>query len=207
VDKQEQSAMSVFETIPRGEINVVTILQNLELLRPIPEHEPSYLALVAELQRLGGEVPIGCLWSTFDKYVLAVRSFDRFLKLLREDERPEKLPPGIVPQTTFWLFDGNTIVGESRLRHCLDSSLEEDGGHISYAIVPSQRQKGYGEQILALTLKKAREFGLPRVLVTCNVDNVPSAKIIRKNGGILAGERISLSTGKMVMRYWIETER
>ena len=69
---------------------------------------------------------------------------------------------------------------------------------------PSERRKGYGTLILELTLEKAKDLGLDKVLLTCDTDNVASAKIIEKNGGKLAGQAISNKNGKQISRYWIE---
>ena len=107
--------------------------------------------------------------------------------------------------TTYWLVKDNEIVlGESRLRHRLTPALENEGGHIGYAIRPRQRRKGYGTCILRLTLEKARDMGLDRVLVTCDTDNLASARIIEKNGGALAGYGISPQSGIQVSQYWID---
>jgi predicted acetyltransferase len=114
------------------------------------------------------------------------------------------LPPGIVPMTSFWLVeDDQTVIGESRLRHRLTPALEIEGGHIGYAIRPSARRKGYGTRILALTLERARVMGLRQVLVTCNTDNIASARIIEKNGGLLDGYALSPHSRVQISRYWI----
>jgi predicted acetyltransferase len=113
--------------------------------------------------------------------------------------------PGWVTANTYWLVrDGRTVLGRSNLRHCLTPELEDVGGHIGYAIRPSERRKGYGTQILALTLEKARERGLSRVMVTCDTANTASARIIEKNGGVLASQSVSPGSRKLVSRYWIE---
>jgi len=115
------------------------------------------------------------------------------------------LPDGWVPGTTYWLIrDGKTIVAQSNLRHRLTPSLERVGGHIGYATRPSERRKGYGTLLCALTLQKARELGLKRVLITCDADNLASARIIEKNGGRLENQELSQATGKLKNRYWIE---
>ena len=135
---------------------------------------------------------------------LAGGGFDAYVRRLDEKSRGVGLLPGHVPQTTFWLVrGGTTIVGSSRLRHYLTPALEQEGGHIGYNVCPSERCKGYGTRLLALTLEKARARGLQRVLVTCDTDNVASARIIQKNGGHLVGEVISVHSGKPVSRYWI----
>jgi predicted acetyltransferase len=42
------------------------------------------------------------------------------------------------------------------------------------------------------------------VFVTCDTENIGSAKIIEKNGGKLFGQAISNRTGKQISQYWIE---
>lgn len=141
-----------------------------------------------------------------DDYTLdQVKNFAHYLRKLDEMAKGINLPPGIVPMTTFWLLkDGQTILGESKLRHSLTPALQVEGGHIGYLIRPTQRRKGYGTLILSLTLEKARTLGLQRVLVTCNTDNIASARIIEKNGGVLLGKTVSHRSGKFISQYWIE---
>jgi len=132
-------------------------------------------------------------------------AFPAFLRRMQNNEAGIDLLPGIVPQRIFWLVrDGREIVGQSAIRPELTPILEIEGGHIGYAIRPTERRKGYGTRILALTLEPARALGLRRVLLTCNTENVASARIIQKNGGAFDGESPSPYTGKPVSRYWIE---
>jgi predicted acetyltransferase len=136
---------------------------------------------------------------------LIENSFSAYIRRLDEENQSIRLKPGYVPSTTFWLAANNTqIIGESRLRHWLTTSLEHEGGHIGYVIRPSERRKGYGTCILALTLEKARDLGLNRVLLTCDTDNIGSARIIEQNGGKLENQEISNSSGKPISRYWID---
>jgi predicted acetyltransferase len=128
-----------------------------------------------------------------------------FIGELEAQARGVDLPPGLVPSSYYWLVrpqDG-AILGVGALRHHLTPALEDVGGHIGYSIRPSERRKGYGTRILALTLDKARARGLDRVLVTCDTENVGSAHIIERNGGILASAGHSDRTGTYVSRYWI----
>jgi len=114
------------------------------------------------------------------------------------------LAEGVVPESTYWLVrDGTTFVGFSRLRHRLVAALEHHGGHVGYAICPSERRKGYGTRLLALTLDKACEMGLDRLLVTCDTDHVASVRVIEKNGSELENQLISNRSGKRISRYWI----
>ena len=95
------------------------------------------------------------------------------------------------------------VLGVAKLRHMLTPTLEDIGGHIGYSIRPSERGKGYGTLILALTLDRARELGLSRVLLTCDTENIRSARVIMRNGGVLTSEGYSPLRGARVSRYWI----
>lgn len=95
------------------------------------------------------------------------------------------------------------VLGVAKLRHMLTPTLEDIGGHIGYSIRPSERGKGYGSLILALTLDCARELGLSRVLLTCDTENIRSARVIMRNGGVLTSEGYSPLRGARVSRYWI----
>ena len=46
-------------------------------------------------------------------------------------------------------------------------------------------EEGYGIQILKLALVETEKIGIKEVMVTCNIDNEFSRKIIEKNNGKL----------------------
>lgn len=174
--------------------------EKLGLVRPTVELRSSYISGLRQRLEAGEELnlPVG-----FDFRMMV----DDFEGCVRQREREEKgigLPPGYVRQTTFWLVrGGREVLGEARLRYQLTPELEHEGGHIGYVIFPAHRGKGFGTVALALTLKEAGKAGLKKVLVTCDTDNTPSARIIRKNGGVLHSKGISRRTGKSISRYWI----
>ena len=130
-------------------------------------------------------------------------TFGDFLEKLRRRAEGKHLPEGYVPHTTYWLVEGTIFVGVVDIRHRLTPHLLEIGGHTGYAIRPSKRGKGYGNKILELALSKAKELGITKVRVTCNEDNVASAKIIEKSGGIFDGAVFSKEENVMKRRYWI----
>ena len=168
----------------------------LTLLEPTPALRLSYLSLASE-SLAAGEVR-----SYHEK---ALQDYDAFLREIAAHKLGEGLPPGFVPYDSFCLVrNGVDVLGESRLRHHLSDTLLIEGGHIGYMIRPSERRKGYGAQILALTLEKARQRGLRRVLVTCDTSNIASARIIEKNGGLLENYAVSPRSGVQVSRYWID---
>ncbi len=99
------------------------------------------------------------------------------------------LAPGWVPMTMYWLYVSGKPVGYGKLRHYLNDSLRRIGGHIGYAIRPSERGKGYGKMILKELLVKAKEKGISDVLMTCMEENHLSRKVIEANNGVLDGIR------------------
>jgi predicted acetyltransferase len=138
---------------------------------------------------------------------LARQDFAAFVQTLKQAEKGIGLPEGFVPYSTYWLVrSGQEIIGVSVLRYRLTPNLEDLGGHIGYRVHPGERRKGYGTFLLKMTLQKSREIGLTRVLVTCNSDNIASARVIQNNGGILASQGASQFTDKEVSRYWIELD-
>lgn len=115
----------------------------------------------------------------------------------------EDLPVDRVQQTQLLLFRGERLLGSVRLRHRLIPVLLKDGGNIGYEIRRSERGRGYGSAILALSLLEARRIGLDRVLLTTAEDNPASIRVIEANGGVRDGEAISPNTGARMLRYWI----
>ncbi|HOP10404.1 MAG TPA: GNAT family N-acetyltransferase [Oscillospiraceae bacterium] len=107
-----------------------------------------------------------------------------------------------VPATLYFAFDGDKLVGVTQIRHRLNAELLKCNGNIGYHIRPSERRKGYATEMLSLVLKKCRELGLEKVLVSCDNDNFGSAKTILKNGGVLENE-VLVDDGAIVQRYWI----
>jgi predicted acetyltransferase len=170
----------------------------LTLISPTATLEAAFWPMATEFDAAGER-----FWNA-NQRELAERDFAGYVALLEAWARGEQVPAGYVPSNIYWLLRvGTEIVGTSSLRHTLTPTLEDIGGHIGYNIRPSARRRGYGTRILALTLERARALGLERVLVTCNTDNVGSARIIQKNGGVLGSQSVSPASGKQVSRYWI----
>ncbi|MBO0587893.1 GNAT family N-acetyltransferase [Sporosarcina sp. E16_8] len=109
-----------------------------------------------------------------------------------------------VPSTNYFLVDDtDRVLAMVDIRHSLTDYLHNVGGHIGYGVRPAERRKGYATLILAEALKKCDELEINRVLVTCNDDNIGSAKTIMKNGGIEVKSFIE-EDGTVVRRFWIE---
>lgn len=66
----------------------------------------------------------------------------RYLEILDEREQGVNLPPGHVPSTFLFGFEGDRIVGRVSIRHVLNDFLLRVGGHIGYAVLPEFRRRG-----------------------------------------------------------------
>ncbi|QIK57979.1 GNAT family N-acetyltransferase [Erysipelothrix sp. HDW6A] len=131
-------------------------------------------------------------------------NIEEWIKKIRSYEHFDTVPEGRLPATTLLTIrkKDKKMVGIVNIRHSLDTEyLFNFGGHIGYSVRGSERGKGYGKEQLKLTLDICKEMGIAKVLITCNDENVPSAKAIEANGGIL--EKISFVENEMTRRYWI----
>lgn len=131
------------------------------------------------------------------------KDFSRYLIRLEQEALGNNLPANYVPQTTYWLIDGDRFIGRVSIRHRLNDFLFNEGGHIGYDIRPSERNKGYGKEILSLAIPLAKNLGINKILVTCSENNIASRKIIEHSGGILENIIEAKNGGPKKMRYWI----
>ena len=99
------------------------------------------------------------------------------------------LPEGYVPETFFFLWKDDEIIGQFRIRHYLCESLRTGAGHIGYFIAKPFRGKGYGTEGLRLTLEEAHRI-VPEeeIYLRVNRDNPASLHVMLHNGGRVAGQ-------------------
>jgi predicted acetyltransferase len=113
------------------------------------------------------------------------------------------LIPETVPTSIFLVVNTEDhVVGTISLRHYLTSDLEEFGGHIGYAIKPSERCKGYAKEALQ-ELLRTKASSYPKLWIMCEEDNEPSKKVIQDNHGVFMS-RIK-RFDKIINRYLISS--
>ena len=128
--------------------------------------------------------------------------FSEFVNCLKEESAGINLPQGYVPGSSYFMTNlQGRIFGCVNIRHQLTEYLRNFGGHIGFSIRPEERNRGLGYIQLGLAIKKMDSWGINRILVVCDKDNQPSAKVIIKNGGTLESEL--LHDDSVVQRYWI----
>ncbi|ROR91599.1 GNAT family N-acetyltransferase [Nocardioides aurantiacus] len=161
-----------------------------ELQRPDVRWHASFLSAMQEFRDEGRARPGSMLgedllehgptWSTpagFAAYVAQVR---------REAVAPRD---DFVPHTTWWWIDGGEYIGRIDLRHRLTERLREVGGHVGYDVRRSRRREGHATAMLAAVLPHARARGIADALLTCDVGNLASRRVIEANGGRLEDRR------------------
>lgn len=133
----------------------------------------------------------------FDIYQSGLEDFCSYINYLNKLSKGIDLQEGWVRTSTFWLIDNEEVVGVVRVRHEEVSTA----GHIGYDISPSYRNRGYGTEILKLALVEAKKIGLREVIVTCDIENTASRKIIEKNNGRLLGTIFDEEENETLYRY------
>ena len=165
-------------------------------LRPLKaEDERSFMEAVHEFQR---DDP----WD----FALGYEDSMSFMEYVHKNEqwsRDENLPPGFVPASLYVGVVDDVIVGRLSFRHELNDFLSKVGGHIGYGVRPSQRQRGYATAMLRQVIPFVAKAGIKRALITCDVGNIASMKVIERCGGVFEGVTDDPSFEIQVRRYWI----
>lgn len=159
----------------------------------------SYRELVNEFLRAGETlVPFTLSFANDD--------FEAFLAQLEDCRKGVGIPSGFVPHSTYWLVSDGTVVGVVNIRHSLTDALRHFGGSIGFGVRPSMRRNGFASELLRRALIETRCLGVSEVLLTCNKENVGSARTILANGGRLLSEEFMADHGGMIQRYQIDLQ-
>ncbi|SNS68930.1 Predicted acetyltransferase [Asanoa hainanensis] len=170
---------------------------------PTVDVHRSFLAAMTEFQAEGrgatdDQTMIGSELREYGDRWAEPGVFAEYVAGLRADEETPRRA-GFVPATTLWWVDGDTYLGRLAIRHRLTEGLRELGGHIGYDVRSTARRRGHATAMLRAALPITRSLGIVSALVTCDVDNVGSRKVIEANGGVFEDER----AGKL--RFWVPT--
>lgn len=132
------------------------------------------------------------------------QTFEEWLKKTEKEVNPETCGEGRVPCTQYLTYrlEDNKLIGMVQVRHDLNDYLLKFGGHIGDSVRPSERNKGYATEQIALALKKCKSLKIKNVLITCRKSNKASARTIIKNNGVFENELPYEE--EFMQRYWIE---
>lgn len=116
---------------------------------------------------------------------LDASNFTTYLQQLDDLSKGKWVPEGGVPSSTYWLVQGDILIGVANLRHYLNDNIAHVGGHIGLGIRPSYRGKGFSSLLLRKTLEIARSRLIHPVHIHCYTNNLPSNGMILSVGGVL----------------------
>ncbi|GAA4588507.1 putative acetyltransferase [Actinoplanes octamycinicus] len=163
-----------------AQLGAPTVLVHVSFLAAMAEFRAEGRGTPGDPFEIGREIrEFGDSWETPEGFAVYVRWL---LDQAREDA---PRPAGYVPSTNLWLTDGDEYLGRLAIRHRLTDRLREGGGHIGYDVRPSARRRGHATRMLHDALPFARALGITSALLTCDVDNVISRRVIERNGGVL----------------------
>ena len=171
-------------------------MNRLKLVLPTPEYKEKLMDYKREFIESGDSMD-------GTAGLRNAETFEEWYSAFCDNLKEETVRDGLVPATTYLALstDDSRLIGMIDIRHRLNEYLLNYGGHIGYSIRKSERQQGYATEMLALALKKCAELNIKKVLITCDKDNVASAKTIINNGAKLASEIPEGS--RITQRYWI----
>lgn len=171
----------------------MTTHNNYRLILPTDRLKTSYAAYINEL----GDEERYPFPLDFDH-----SDFAAMLARIEGIRNGTQVPDGFVQSSTYWMVDGDEIIGCTNIRHRLNAQIEHCGGHIGLSIRPQFRCKGLGNTLLLLSLKKARELGIDVAHIHCHSHNHASKAMIEACGGQLHSEL--QVDAELISRYRIE---
>lgn len=114
---------------------------------------------------------------------------NRVIPELLNHEKGIDLKPGYVPDTYFFLWDNDQIVGLFKIRHYLVESLINGSGHIGYTILKKYRGKGYATAGLKAATTICRDLiKEDEIYLSSNKNNPASLKVQIRCGAYFVGE-------------------
>jgi len=171
-------------------------MNRLKLVLPTPEYEIKIMSYKTEfLENKDRMYGTGGLKNA--------ENFSKWYNGVCNKSKEETVRKGLSPETTYLAIrtDDDRLIGMINIRHRLNEFLLNKGGHIDYSVRKSERQKGYAIEMLGLALKECARLNIRKVLITCDKDNIASARTIIRNGAELENE---IKVGNRIsQRYWI----
>lgn len=152
---------------------------NICLVRPTISLKEAALAYREEHFKYGEKVINGS--ELFDQ----IESYEEWLFAVTRNTNAETVDEDWVVTDTFFAVrqEDGKIIGIIDLRHTLNDFLK-NFGNCGYSVRPSERSKGYATEMLRQLICLAKAAGMENLHLSVEKTNVPSVRVIQKNGGI-----------------------
>lgn len=172
--------------------------ENIKLIKPIKAYELEIFDFKKEMLK-NNDVLHGA------SYLENYDSFEEWEKVFDSYKDRNNLSGDFVEGSQWLLVDlsKKRLLGMFNIRHYLNKDLLSTGGHVGYSIRPNEREKGYAKLGLIEAVKFLNSMGEADVLVTCDLDNLASKRVIIACGGVLENIVYSDKYKCEVERYWI----
>ena len=177
-------------------------MEKLKLIKPTKDFEKKVFEMVQEFFD-DNTTPYGSSWlkNFLDDY-------DGRLNYLKQCENEDTITSWHVPANQYILvreFDNSVIwFVSARLR--LNEWLLRHWWHIWYSIRPKERMKHFATAQLFTVLDIYKNLWVEKVLLTCNKENIWSAKTIQNCWWILENEIIDPNDWELIQRYRIDVK-
>lgn len=166
----------------------------LKFVLPTEQNRDDVLSFYDEIEKSGGEcIGIG-----------NYKNYDKWLTGMQNRHTGKNLPEGYVRENFYLCYENDRLIGVFSLKFELTEFLLNYGGHVGYAMRPSERNRGLATQMLKQGKNIAKEFDFKRLLCICDNDNYASEKVILKNGGVFENELYDPDEAVTVKRFWIQ---
>ena len=94
-----------------------------------------------------------------------------------------------VPETYYFLWEDEKIIGLYKIRHYLNDFLVTGSGHIGFGILNEYRGKGYATKGLSLAVDICKNLiREDEIYLSANKDNKASIAVQKANGALIVNE-------------------
>lgn len=173
----------------------------MKMVFPVLAYKEKAIDYIKEFHEYGSEINGS---GSLDRY-LREHTYEDWLVKIAGDMDIANIPESKVPALTYFYVreEDDRIVGMINIRLALNDFLRNEGGHIGYAVRPTERRKHYATDMLSAALKVCERIGIKEVLVSCDKDNIASAGVIKNCGGVLKHELYSEKYEETLQMYAI----
>ena len=178
------------------------VTESIKFIMPSLKHKEDAESFIQEFYEYQSDI-YGS--GELDEYIKE-SNYEDWLKKLNEDIDVANTKEGRVPGLTYFCIreSDNKIIGMLNVRLSLNDFLYREGGHIGYSIRPTERRKGYSNQILKKAILILDRLNIKDIRISCRKNDLASIKIISKNNGELESEFYSETYDEEIRMYVIQ---